>query len=131
MSTPPTPAVPRFAYRIVCSDELAVIRATGVFKGSELDHRDGYMHLSVLSEVLPTAGLYFPGRPDLHALQVELSRVPGAVIRQDYVASRNAFFPHIVSGDDGYAVPLSACVAVHPLRLVEGAFVPFEEKAGE
>ena len=131
MSAPPTPAVPRFAYRIVCSDELAIIRATGVFKGSDLDHRDGYMHLSVLSEVLPTAGLYFAGRPDLHALQVELSRVPGAVIRQDYVASRSAWFPHIVSGDGGYSIPLGAVVAVHPLRLVDGAFAAFEEKAGE
>lgn len=124
-AAPEAPPFPRYAFRLVTSVELAAFTASGSYPGSELDARDGYMHLSPLSEVLPTANAYFAGHTDLHVLQVELSKIPGAVLRHDWVAKRSAWFPHIIGGDGGWAVPQCAVVEVHKLvQGADGAFMP-------
>ena len=119
------PPFPRFAFRIVTAAEHAAFASSGSYPGSALDVRDNYMHLAPLSEVIPTANAYFAGQTDLHVLQVELSKVPGAVLRHDWVASRGAFFPHILGGDNGFAIPKIAVVEVHKLAQgADGGFMP-------
>lgn len=119
------PPFPRFAFRIITGAELAAFSASGSYPGSALDARDDYMHLAPLSEVIPTANAYFSGHTDLHVLQVELSKIPGAVLRHDWVGSRGAWFPHIIGGDNGFAIPKSAVVEVHKLTQETGGdFMP-------
>jgi uncharacterized protein (DUF952 family) len=119
------PPFPRFAFRIITGAEHAAFATSGSYPGSPLDARDNFMHLAPLSEVVPTANAYFAGHTDLHVLQVELSKVPGAVLRHDWVASRAAWFPHILGGDNGFAIPQSAVVEVHKLAQgADGGFMP-------
>ena len=125
MPPPPTPPTPRFAFRIITREELAAFEETGVYPGSALDARDNSMHLSPLEVVGDTANLYFAGHAALSVLQVELALIPGAVIRQDWVESRGVFFPHVISGDLGFAIPRSAVVKIHAMeRGADGAFAP-------
>ena len=124
---PETPPLPRYAYRLLTEEEVQVFHTNGVFEGNSLDVRDGFMHLSPLSQVLPTAARSFPGRADLSVLVVELLRIPAAVLRQDWVPARGAFFPHVIGGEHGFAIPACAVVGVHKLVLgADGAFQPLQ-----
>ena len=103
----------RFAYRLVEPAEWAAAQACGLYKGTAMDAKDGFMHLSLPSEVLTTARLYYSAHPSpLLVLQVDLSAVPGAQLRADWVAQRGAFFPHIVGGQHGYFFPAAAVTKV-------------------
>ena len=110
-----------YAYRIVEEGEWAAAVAEGAYQGSSLDARDGFMHLSLASEVLNTARMYYGAhRGPLLVLKVALGKVPGAQLRCDWVESRRAFFPHIVGGEAGYAIPAEAVERVHCLTRGEG-----------
>ena len=59
-----------YAYRLVSEAELQTIEAVGFFSGSSLDTRDGFIHLSLGSEVIETANRYFKGQTDLVCLTI-------------------------------------------------------------
>lgn len=89
----------RYAYRLVEASEWSSAQAAGLYAGTAMDSNDGFMHLSLPSEVLTTARLYYSSHPGpLLVLQVDLHAVPDAKLRADWVAQRGAFFPHIVGG---------------------------------
>lgn len=92
MSAPPTPAAPPFAWRLFTPSEWASVEATGAFTGTSLDTKDGFIHLSLLSEVRSTCAAYFVGS-DLILARVDLS---GLRVRNDWVEKRGAFFPHVL-----------------------------------
>jgi len=109
-----------YAYRIVEIKEWEAARDSGVYKGSSIDERDAFMHLSLPGEVLNTARIYYGDYPGkLLVLKVDLKAIPGAVLRCDWVESRRAFFPHIIGGDAGYHIPVSAVQFVHTLTRDE------------
>jgi hypothetical protein len=69
--TPPTMAArSRYAWRLVHAPEWAAIQEHGVFEGSAIDVRDGYLHMSPASEVKRTATIYFAGVTDLWLLKI-------------------------------------------------------------
>jgi len=108
----------RFAYRLVEESEWADAQGKGFYPGTELDKKDNFMHLSLPSEVLTTARLYYSSHPGpLLVLCVDLSLVPGVQMRADWVDSRKAFFPHIlnIGGDQGYTFPVISVTKVHTL----------------
>lgn len=92
MSAPPTPPTPPFAWRLFTPSEWAAVESTGAFSGTSLDTSDGFIHLSLLSEVRSTCAAYFAGAV-LVVARVDLS---GLRVRNDWVEKRRAFFPHVL-----------------------------------
>lgn len=102
-------------YKIVSGGEWRAAQANGIVAWSAVDRRDGFMHLSTAAQVLETARLHFSGKPDLVALEIDPSRLDGAV---RFEASRGGdLFPHLY-GD------LSVDAVIRARRLLEegGAF---------
>ena len=83
-----------------------------------IDIQDGYIHLSAFDSVLETANLYFPKDKALLVLAFESERF-GSTLQWEYVASREAEFPHV------YAECLRKrdVSDVVPLVVEEGRFV--------
>lgn len=118
----------RFAYRLVDEAEWALAQEQGAYKGSALDEKDGFLHLSLPGEVLTTARLYYGAHAGpLLVLKVDLRAVPGAELRADWVEGRKNFFPHIVGSAAGsFHVPTAAVAAVRTLtRAADGAWEGF------
>lgn len=84
--------------------------ALGMYSGSALDVKDGFIHLSSADQVAETLALYFGGQTGLVLVEVDLAALGEAVV---WEASRGgAMFPHVYG-----PLPLSACSAPFELHL--------------
>ena len=82
----------------------------GVFRGSEVDRRDGFIHFSTTTQVVETAAKHFAGRGDLLLVHVDVAKLGD---RLKWEPSRGgALFPHLYGDLD-----LAAVVRVDPLPL--------------
>ena len=80
-------------YKIVGRDEWAAAEREGVFRGAEIDLRDGYIHLSDGGQVETTAALYFAARDNLVLVALEAEALGEAL---KWEPSRGgALFPHL------------------------------------
>lgn len=79
-------------YKILSREEWAQAERDGVFHGSEVDRRDGYIHLSAADQLERTISLWFAGRDDLVLVAIEAERLVDAL---KWEPSRGgALFPH-------------------------------------
>ena len=137
---PPPPPPPAHAWRLFSPDEWAAVEAAGAFAGSALDAKDGYIHLSLPSEVRATVAAYFAAAPRLVLAKVDLRDFAArGMLRMDYVASRAAFFPHVFDAARGHdagpppGIPLAAFArppAVLLARAGGGGFDGWPEGEG-
>jgi uncharacterized protein (DUF952 family) len=74
----------------------------GAFRGSAVDLRDGYIHLSTAGQVAETAAKHFAGETDLVLVAVDVAAV-GERLRWE-VARDGAPFPHLYGELDVRAV---------------------------
>lgn len=82
----------------------------GVFRGSEVDHRDGFIHFSTAAQVIETAAKHFSGQTDLLLVRINTANLGD---RLKWEASRGgALFPHLYGELD-----LSAVAQVDALPL--------------
>ena len=82
----------------------------GVFRGSAVDIRDGFIHFSTLEQAAETAAKHFAGQRDLLLLRVDSVQLGD---RLKWEPSRGgALFPHLY----GY-LALAAVSKVEPLPL--------------
>ncbi len=66
---------------------------SGVFHGSEVDLRDGYIHFSTAEQAVETAAKHFAGERDLVLLEIEADALGQAL---KWEPSRGgALFPHL------------------------------------
>ncbi len=95
-------------FKICTSDEWALAEQGGAYKGSALDTKDGFIHLSSIETVKQTAALYFADQPDLVLVAVD----PAAVSAElKWEPSRGGkLFPHLFG-----ALNLEAVSWVKPL----------------
>jgi uncharacterized protein (DUF952 family) len=80
-------------FKITSTAEWTAAMVKGMFLGSALDLKDGYIHLSTADQVRETARLHFAGQSDL-----VLVAVPEAAIADNlkWEASRaGKLFPHV------------------------------------
>jgi len=100
-------------YKIMSRQEWETAQADGIYKGSEVDRRDGFIHLSASHQVRATAQKHFFGKADLLLLSVREETL-GKTLKWE--TSRGGdLFPHIYG-----ALPLNAVSEVIPLPLVNG-----------
>ncbi|MBT3070451.1 DUF952 domain-containing protein [Rhodomicrobium sp. Az07] len=82
---------PRIIYKLVTRGEWEAARAGGIFAGSEVDRRDGFIHFSTAAQVAETARRYFAGVPSLLLVAVDadmLAALPSLAL--DAASASNA-----------------------------------------
>ncbi|NJC40258.1 uncharacterized protein (DUF952 family) [Brevundimonas alba] len=110
------------AYKLVDGAAWERARVAGVYEGSEVDHADGYIHMSTAEQLAETARRHYAGRTglvlatvDVHALGVALRWEP----------SRGGdLFPHLYG-----PLPLSAVAAERGLSVRQDGVMVFEDGA--
>lgn len=83
---------------------------SGMFRGSDVDKRDGFIHFSTAQQVAETATKHFAGERDLVLLHVDAGRL-GAQLKWE-TSRGGALFPHLYG-----ALDLAAVIRVDPLPL--------------
>jgi uncharacterized protein (DUF952 family) len=99
-------------YKIMSRQEWET-EAQGTYEGSEVDRRDGFIHLSAAHQVRATAQKHFAGKADLLLVSVAEEAL-GPSLKWE-VSRGGDLFPHIYG-----PLPLSAVTEVIPLPLVNG-----------
>jgi uncharacterized protein (DUF952 family) len=108
----------------ICPESLwrAAVR-DGVFRGSEADVRDGFIHFSTAAQVEETAAKHFAGQSGLVLLRVDSEKLGSAL---KWEASRGgALFPHLYGPLD-----VGAVSRADPLPLKAGGrhgFPPLDD----
>ena len=100
-------------YKIMSRQDWEAAQANGLYEGSEVDRRDGFIHLSASHQVRATAQKHFSGKTDLLLISVGEEAL-GQSLKWE-VSRGGDLFPHIHG-----ALPLSAVNEVNPLPLVNG-----------
>jgi uncharacterized protein (DUF952 family) len=104
-------------YKILTRAEWKRAEQHGAFEGSDLDRKDGFIHLSDEAQAGETLRLHFAGQADLVKVGFEAEAL-GPALRWE-PSRGGALFPHL------YA-PLPAAAAVS----VEDVFFPAAHEAG-
>ncbi len=100
------------AYKILGEEAWRAALDAGVFRGSEVDQRDGYIHLSTGAQLAETAARHYAGQAALRLLTVDLGRLGDSVV---WEPSRGGqLFPHI-HGD----LPVGAVIEDRALAVSE------------
>ncbi len=104
-------------YKICGRTDWVEAEEDGIYAGSAVDLRDGFIHFSTAAQVAETAGKHFAGRRDLVLVAVDTNALGPAL---KWEPSRGgALFPHLYGH-----LPASAALWVKPLPLDEaGRFV--------
>jgi uncharacterized protein (DUF952 family) len=100
-------------YKIISRQEWETAQANGLYEGSEVDRRDGFIHLSASHQVRATAQKHFSTKTDLLLVMVAEEAL-GPNLKWE-VSRGGDLFPHIYG-----ALPLSAVTEVVPLPLMNG-----------
>ena len=97
-------------YKIAPAALWREAEAAGVFVGSPVDLKDGFIHFSDAAQVRETAARYFDGEADLVLAAIDASKL-GPALRWE--ASRGgALFPHLYA-----PLQMSAVVSVKSLPV--------------
>ena len=100
-------------YKIMSRQEWETAQAKGIYEGSEVYRRDGFIHLSAAHQVRATAQKHFSGKADL--LLVSVAEEALSPNLKWEVSRGGDLFPHVYG-----TLPLSAISEVNPLPLVNG-----------
>jgi uncharacterized protein (DUF952 family) len=97
-------------YKICPASLWRQAERAGVFRGSEVDRRDGFIHFSDATQVAETAAKHFAGQSDLLLVRVDTTKLGNCL---KWEPSRgDALFPHLYDDLD-----LTSVMRVDPLPL--------------
>lgn len=85
-------------FKIVDAAEWRAAEGAGVFAGSAVDERDGFIHLSTEAQVRETAARHFAGRVDLFLVAFDDTGL-GPALRWEK-SRGGALFPHLYGALD-------------------------------
>jgi uncharacterized protein (DUF952 family) len=97
-------------YKICPAPLWRAAEREGVFRGSEVDLRDGFIHFSTAEQVAETAAKHFAGQDDLLLIAVDGDQLGDALAWEPSRAG--ALFPHLYG-----ALTLNAVTKVVALPL--------------
>jgi uncharacterized protein (DUF952 family) len=97
-------------YKIVPAALWRAAEQQGVFRGSEHDRRDGFIHFSTAQQLAETAAKHFAGQNDLLLVKVDGAAL-GQALKWE-VSRGGARFPHLYGELD-----VAAVTRVDPLPL--------------
>lgn len=91
----------RLLYKVMPKDIWNTVGQSGVFRGSGIDHEDGYIHLSAGDQVVETVSKHFAGQEDLVLVAVDEDDLGESL---KWEPSRGgALFPHVYGTIDAEA----------------------------
>ena len=97
-------------YKLLDAPAWMAALAAGVFKGSAVDEKDGFIHFSDAAQAQETARLHFHGQSDLMLLSVDAGQLGEAL---KWEPSRGgALFPHLYG-----PLPIAAVIDARLLEL--------------
>lgn len=95
-------------YKIMSAAEWHAAERSGLFEGSAVDRRDGFIHFSTATQIRETAARHFASHDNLRLIAVDT-----ATLEIRWEPSRGgALFPHLYG-----SLPTSAVREVHALPL--------------
>ncbi len=100
-------------YKIMPRLDWEAAQAKGIYGGSAVDRKDGFIHLSAANQVRATAQKHFFRQSDLVLVSVREEDL-GTTLKWE-VSRGGDLFPHIYG-----PLPLSAIAETVPLPLVQG-----------
>ena len=97
-------------YKICTAAEWRHAERAGIYRGSAVDHRDGFIHFSTAAQAEETAAKHFAGQRDLVLISVNADALGDKL---KWEPSRGgALFPHLYG-----ELPLKAVRRLDPLPL--------------
>ena len=81
------------AYKVLTTEQLAVLERDGTFAGAPVDLTDGYIHLSAADQLSETIDKHFDGQHGLQIVAVDLEALGDAVKWEE--SRGGLLFPHI------------------------------------
>ena len=108
-------------YKVVSSAQWEQAESEGAFRGSGIDHADGFIHLSSADQVIETVKKHFAGQANLVLVTVD-SIALGETLRWE-TSRNNALFPHVYG-----VIPMSAVIQVVPLPRGANGLHQFPEQ---
>ena len=97
-------------YKICTAAEWRDAERAGVYRGSTVDRRDGFIHFSTAEQAAETAAKHFAGQRDLMLVSVDVAALGD---RLKWEPSRGgSLFPHLYG-----ELELAAVLRVEPLPL--------------
>lgn len=88
----------KLIYKILSGVAWDAAKASGVFDGAEIDHKDGYIHFSAADQVVETARKHFAGQAGLVLVAVSPDDLGDALKWE--VSRGGALFPHLYDSLD-------------------------------
>ena len=83
----------RLILKIVSREEWGNATKTGLFRGAEIDLKDGYIHFSTRDQVAETAAKHFSGRDDLLLVAVGEEKLGDSLRWEE--SRGGQLFPHL------------------------------------
>lgn len=96
--------------KICPESEWAAAQAIGLFRGSALDIKDGFIHCSTPAQMPATAARYFAGQQNLVILEIAVARLDAVPVWEE--SRGGELFPHLYA-----PLPCQAVVAVRKLAV--------------
>ena len=91
------------AYKIVPKSVWeSQLSSLGKFIGTEVDGKDGFIHLSASEQLKETARKWFRGQRNLLLIRVDLTKIQGVVKWEP--SRNNDLFPHVYGSVDSSSV---------------------------
>jgi uncharacterized protein (DUF952 family) len=87
------PMADAIAYKVLTTEQLAMLEHEGSFAGAPVDLTDGYIHLSTADQLSGTIDKHFAGQDGLQIVAVDLDALGDAVKWEE--SRGGALFPHI------------------------------------
>src|SRR6476646_12079863 len=110
-------------YKICPATLWQEAKRAGVFRGSEADRRDNFIHFSTAAQLAETAAKHFAGQSDLLLVGVDAARL-GEALRWE-PSRGGALFPHLYG-----PLELTAVTRIEPLPLGPDGRHCFPDLAG-
>ena len=107
-------------YKICGRPDWRAAEREGMYRGSDIDARDGFIHFSSAAQTVETAEKHFSGQRDLMLVAVDAA-VLGAALKWE-PSRGGALFPHLYG-----TMPLSAVRWAKPLLDENGGKRAFPE----
>lgn len=81
-------------YKLLTTSEWGLAKEEGIFHGSVLDIRDGYIHMSPKALLRDTVAKYYSNDPNIWVLDINTANLPSDSLRWE-PARNGKLFPHL------------------------------------
>ena len=113
----------KYIYKALTQEQWASFQKTTLFTGSPADYADGYIHLSLASQLKTTLDKWYPNQKEVALLQIEAETI--AVDLKYEISRGGAAFPHLYAD-----LPLTAVKQVWVVSPDTGVYrLPGDLKA--